>query len=135
MKHLILIGRVVFGAWMLANGVNHFFFTLYPEPVGHEPLAIQLMAAFQHSGMMGVAMTIQLVTGAFILVGAFLPVALCVVMPVSVVAAFWAVILDHQPVEAVLGLVAVALNAGLCLAYLDYYRDMLKRHALTVGEA
>ena len=38
-------------------------------------------------------------------------------------------------VSAVLGLLAVGLNAGLCLAYLDYYKDMLKRHALTVGEA
>ena len=134
-KHLVLVARIVFGAWMLANGVNHFFFPLYPEPAGHEPLAIQLMAAFQHSGMMGVAMTLQLVAGALILIGAFLPVALCVVMPVSVCAAFWAVILDHQPVEAVLGLMVVALNAGLCLAYIDYYKDMLKRHALTVGEA
>ena len=134
-KHLVLVARIVFGAWMLANGVNHFFVSLYPEPVGHEPLAIQLMAAFQHSGMMGVASTIQLVTGALILVGAFLPVALCVVMPVSVVAAFWAVILDHQPVEAILALIAVALNAGLCLAYIDYYRDMLVRRAVTVGEA
>jgi uncharacterized membrane protein YhaH (DUF805 family)/uncharacterized membrane protein YphA (DoxX/SURF4 family) len=133
-KTLILIARVVFGAWMLANGVNHFFFTLYPEPLGHEALAMQLMAAFQHSGMMGVAMTIELVTGALILVGAFAPVALCVVMPVSVCAAFWAVILDHQPVEAALALIAAALNAALCLAYLDYYRNMLVPHALTVGE-
>jgi uncharacterized membrane protein YhaH (DUF805 family) len=134
-KHLILIARIVFGAWMLANGVNHFFVTLYPEPAGHEPLAIQLMAAFQHSGLMGVAMTMELVTGAFILVGAYLPVALCVVMPLSVVAAFWAVILDHDPVESALALVAVALNAGLCLAYIDYYKDMLKRRAVTMGEA
>jgi hypothetical protein len=93
-KHLILVARIVFGAWMLANGVNHFVFTLYPEPAGHEPLAIQLMAAFQHSGMMGVAMTIQLVTGALILIGALVPVALCVVMPVSVCAAYWSVILE-----------------------------------------
>jgi uncharacterized membrane protein YhaH (DUF805 family) len=134
-KHLILIARIVFGAWMLANGVNHFFVSLYPEPAGHEPLAIQLMAAFQHSGMMGVAMTIELVTGALILVGAYAPVALCVVMPVSVCAAFWAVILDHDPVEALLALVAVALNAGLCLAYIDYYKGMLVPRAATVGEA
>jgi uncharacterized membrane protein YhaH (DUF805 family)/uncharacterized membrane protein YphA (DoxX/SURF4 family) len=133
-KHLVLIARVVFGAWMLANGVNHFFVTLYPEPAGHEPLAVQLMAAFQHSGMMNVAMAIQLAAGALILIGALLPVALCVVMPVSVCAAYWAVILDHQPVEALLGLAAVGLNAGLCLAYLDYYRDMLKQRAATAGE-
>ncbi len=31
MKHLALIARVVFGAWMLANGVNHFLGQpLYP---------------------------------------------------------------------------------------------------------
>jgi uncharacterized membrane protein YhaH (DUF805 family)/uncharacterized membrane protein YphA (DoxX/SURF4 family) len=134
-KHIVLIARIVFGAWMLANGVNHFLGTpLYPEPAGHEPLAVQLMAAFQHSRMFDVAMTIELITGALILVGAFLPAALAVVMPVSVCAAFWAVILDHQPVEAILGLAAVALNALLCLAYIDYYRDMLKARAVTVDE-
>lgn len=134
-KHLILIARIVFGAWMLANGVNHFLGTpLYPEPTGHEPLAVQLMAAFQHSKMFDVAMTIELVTGALILVGAYLPAALAVLMPVSVCAAYWAVVLDHSPVEALLALVAVALNAGLCLAFIDYYKDMLKRRALTLGE-
>jgi uncharacterized membrane protein YphA (DoxX/SURF4 family) len=135
MKHLPLIARVVFGAWMLANGVNHFFVPLYPEPVGHEPLSIQLMTALMHSRLFDVAMAIQLVTGAMILAGVFMPVALCVVMPISVCAAFWAVILEHQPLGALLGLAAVALNAFLCLAYIDYYRGMLVRRALTLGEA
>ncbi len=136
MKHLALIARVVFGAWMLANGVNHFLGQpLYPEPVGHEPLAIQLMTALVHSRLFDVAMAIQLVAGALILGGVLMPVALCVVMPVSVCAAFWAVVLDHQPVAALLALVAVALNALLCLAYIDYYKDMLVQHANTVDEA
>ena len=134
MKHLPLIARVVFGAWMLANGVNHFFLPLYPEPVGHEPLAIQLMTALVHSRLFDVAMVIQLVAGALILAGILVPVALCVVMPISVCAAFWAVVLDHQPVGGLLALVAVALNALLCLAYLDYYKDMLVQHAVTAGE-
>ena len=136
MKHLPLIARAIFGAWMLANGVNHFIGTpLYAEPTGHEPMAIQLMAAFQHSKMFDVAMTIEAVTGALILVGALVPVALAVVMPVSVCAAYWAVILDHQPVEAILAVAAVTLNAALCLAYLEYYQGMLQRRALTLGEA
>ena len=87
MKSLLLVARVVFGAWMLANGANHFFVTLYPEPVGHEPLAIQLMAALQHSRLLDVAMVIQMVTGALILLGLLVPVALCVVTPISVCAA------------------------------------------------
>jgi len=135
MKHLVLIARLVFGAWMLANGANHFFFHLYPEPVGHTPLAIQLMTALKDGWMLDVAMLIQLVTGALILVGVLVPVALCVVMPISVCAAFWAVILEHEPVGALLALVAVGLNALLCLAYIDYYQGMLQRHALTLGEA
>ena len=135
MKHLVLVARLVFGAWMLINGANHWFLHLYPEPSGHTPLAIQLMTGLRDGWMLDVAMVIQLVTGALILAGILVPLALCVVMPISVCAAFWAVILEHQPVGALAALVAVGLNAGLCLAYIDYYQGMLQRHALTLGEA
>ncbi len=134
MKNLILVGRLIFGAWMLINGAN-FYFHFYPLPVGHTPLAVQLMTALIDGHMLDVAMIIQLVAGALILAGVLVPVALCVVMPISVCAAFWAVILERQPTGAAVALVAVGLNALLCLAYLDYYKGMLQRHALTVGEA
>ena len=135
MKTLILIGRVVFGAWMLANGVNHFLGQpLYPEPVGHEPLAIQLLTAFQHSRLLDVAMAMELITGALILAGAIIPVALCVIAPVNVCAVYWALILDHQPLPALLSVVALALNGALMLAYIDYYKDMLRRNVLSLGE-
>jgi hypothetical protein len=135
MKHLILIGRVVFGAWMLANGVNHVFLALYPEPIGHEPLALQLMTALVHSRLFDVAMAVQLVAGALVLAGLLLPVALCVVAPVNVCAVYWALVLDHDPVASVLALAVLALNGLLMLAYIDYYKDMLQRHALSLGEA
>ena len=135
MKQFVPVGRVVFGAWMLANGVNHFFFPLWAEPAGVEPLAVQLMAAFVHSGLLNVAMTIELVTGALILTGYFVPVALCVVMPVSTCALYWSLILDHQPLGAILALAALALNGLLMLAYLDFYKGALQRRALALGEA
>jgi uncharacterized membrane protein YhaH (DUF805 family) len=135
MKQLILVGRLIFGAWMLVNGANYFFFSLWPVPTGHEPLAIQLMNALVHSRLLDVAMAIQLITGALILTGFFVPVALCVLMPVSTCALYWAGVLDHQPVGAVLALVAFALNGLLMLAYLEYYKGALQRSALTVGES
>ena len=135
MKTLLLVGRLVFGAWMLANGVNHFFVPIYPEPIGHEPLAIQLMAALVHSRLFDVAMTIQLVTGALILTGFFVPVALCVVAPISTCAVYWSVVLDHQPLGALLALAAFGLNGLLMLAYLDDYKGVLQQRALTLGEA
>lgn len=133
-KQLVLVGRLIFGAWMLVNGINYFFVSLYPLPSGHEPLAVQLMTGLVHSRLLDVAVAIELVTGALILIGVFVPAALCVVMPISVCAAFWA-LLDHQPVSLILGLGAVALNGLLMLAYLDYYKGVLQRHALAVGEA
>ena len=134
MKHLVLAGRLIFGAWMLINGANHFFLSLWPEPIGHEPLAVQLMAALVHSRLFDVAMAIELVTGALILTGFFVPVALCVVMPIATCAVYWSVILEHQPVGAVLALAAFALNGLLMLAYIDYYKGALQRRALTLGE-
>jgi uncharacterized membrane protein YphA (DoxX/SURF4 family) len=135
MKSLVLAGRVLFGAWMLANGINHFFVLLWAEPTGHAPLAIQLMDAFVHSRLLDVAMTIELVTGALILTGFFVPVALCVLMPVSTCALFWSLVLDHQPADALLAFAAFAANALLMFALLDYYRGVLARRPPSLGEA
>jgi uncharacterized membrane protein YphA (DoxX/SURF4 family) len=135
MKLLVLAMRLIFGAFMLVNGLNHFFLHRFPEPVGHTPLAVQLMAALNHSGLMDVAMILQLAAGALILVGVFIPVALCVVMPVSTCAVYWAVVLDRQPAGAAVALAAFALNGLLMLAYIDYYKGVLQRSALTLGEA
>ena len=133
-KQILLAGRLLFGAWMLINGINHFFLPLWPMPTGHQPLAIELMGAFVHTHLMDVAMLIELITGALILAGLIVPAALCVVMPVSTCALYWA-ILDHQPSSLLLALAAFALNGLLMLSYLEYYKGALQRVALTLGEA
>lgn len=134
MKQLLLIARLGFGAWMLINGANHFFFVLWPVPTGHEPLAMQLMAALVHSRLLDVAMAIQLASGALILAGVLVPVALCVVMPVSTCALYWALILDHQPAGSALALLAFALNGLLLFAHIDYFGGVLQRHSVSLGE-
>jgi len=135
MKQLVTVGRLIFGAWMLVSGANYFFFSLWPIPTGHEPLAIQLMAALVHSRLLNVAMAIELITGALILAGLFVPVALCVVMPISTCALYWWVILEHRPAGALLALATFALNGLLMWTYLGYYGEALKRHALMLGES
>jgi uncharacterized membrane protein YphA (DoxX/SURF4 family) len=134
MSALLVPARILFGAWMLANGLNHFLLGLWAEPSGRTPLAIQLMDAFVHSGLLDVAMVVELTTGMLILLGRFTPVALCVLMPVSTCALYWSAVLDQQPLGALLGLLAFALNGVLMLGYLDYYRGALQRSASTLGE-
>lgn len=135
MKHLVLAARLVFGLWMLANGVNHFFLDLYPGPAGQDALAVQLMEALRNSRLFDVAMVIQLATGALILAGVFVPAALAIVMPITTCAVYWAVILEREPFGALVALVAFALNGLLMLAYIDYYRGVLQRRAPSLGEA
>jgi uncharacterized membrane protein YhaH (DUF805 family) len=69
-----------------------------------------------------------------ILLGYFVPAALCTVMAVSTSALFWA-ILDHQPLSLTLAVLAFALNGFLMLAYLNYYKGALERAPLTLGES
>jgi uncharacterized membrane protein YhaH (DUF805 family)/uncharacterized membrane protein YphA (DoxX/SURF4 family) len=134
MRQLALAARVIFGAWLLANGANHFFFSLWPTPTGQEPLSMELMGALVHSHLLDVCMLIELVAGALILLGYFVPAALCATMAVSTCALFWA-ILDHQPLTLALGVVAFSLNGLLMLAYLPYYKGVFQRAPLTLGES
>lgn len=134
-RRLVLAGRVLFGAWLLANGLNHFAYPLWSVPAGQEPLATQLMAAFAHSGLFSVAMLIQLVCGALIALGLFVPAALCVAMPVSTCALYWSVALDGSPMLALLAVAMFGLNGLLMLAHLPSYRGALEKHALSLGES
>ena len=131
---LVVAARLVFGAWMLLNGLNHFFFSFWPTPAGQQPLSTELMSALVDSQLLDVCMLIELVAGALILLGYFVPAALCVVMAVSTCALYWA-ILDHQPASLALGFAAFALNGLLMLAYLPYYDGALQRAPLTLGES
>ncbi|MBO0749100.1 MAG: hypothetical protein J2O44_01535 [Porphyrobacter sp.] len=133
-KNAVLAGRVIFGAFLLLSGANRLFGPFLPLPEGHQPLAVELMTALVDSRLIDVVAGLQLVGGTLILAGLFVPLALCVVMPLSVCAAFWAVALEHEPFGAVIALAALALNAWLMLVYIDAYRPMLQRRVRAAFE-
>jgi uncharacterized membrane protein YhaH (DUF805 family)/uncharacterized membrane protein YphA (DoxX/SURF4 family) len=130
----VTAARLILGAWMLANGANYFFFSLWSMPAGQTPLSLELMNALVHSRLLDVCMLIEGVAGALLLLGAFVPAALCVLMAVSTCGLYWA-LLDHQPLSLALGLAAFALNGLLMLAHLDHFKGALQRAPLTLGES
>ena len=134
-KQLVLGARIVFGAWMVIYAANTLFLSLWPVPGGSEPLAVQLMTSLNNSHLIDVALVMQLVAGVLILAGVMLPLALCVQMPITTCALYWALILDHQLLGSILTLAAFALNGLLMLAYLPYYKGVLERRAIAAGEA
>jgi hypothetical protein len=134
-RNLVLAGRLLFGAWMLANGLNHFVQPMWAVPAGNTAAATQLMAAFAHSGLFSVAMLIQMVGGALLILGVFVPAALALMMPVTTCALYWSVVLDGDPMLATLAIAAFASNGLLMLAHLRFYRGALEKHALALGES
>jgi hypothetical protein len=133
-RNLVLAGRVVFGAFMALSGANRLFGPVFPVPVGHTPLSTELMTALVDSRLIYVVAGLQFATGVLVLANRFVPLALCVAMPLSVCAAFWAAVLDRTVGGAAIALVALALNAWLMLAYIEAYKPLLKRRALAAFE-
>jgi uncharacterized membrane protein YhaH (DUF805 family) len=133
-QQLVLVVRIVFGAWMVLSAANYLFLSLWAMPTGAQPLAAQLMTSLINSRLLDVAMAIQLATGALILAGIIVPAALALLMPILTCALYWALVLDQQPLNMLLTLAAFAINGLLMLAYLPYYTGVLQRHALAVGE-
>jgi uncharacterized membrane protein YhaH (DUF805 family) len=133
-RQLVMAGRIVLGVWLVLYAANILFLSLWPAPVGTEPLAQQLMTSLINSRLLHVALAMQLLAGILLIAGILVPLALCVQMSISTCALFWALILEHQPLGAILTLAAFALNGLLMLAYLPCYRDILQRHTLAAGE-
>lgn len=126
--------RLIFGIWMLLFGLSHFVADFLPAPAGTTPMAIQLMDALVLSRLLDVAMAIQLAAGLLVLLGLFMPLALAVVLPVNLCALYWALVLERDPLWALLAAVALCLGGLLMLAHMHCYRAMLARRPLAIGE-
>jgi len=135
MKNLVPVMRLLLGAFMLASGIDHFLFPFIPVPPATDPLAEQLILALIHSGLFDVVKAIQLVVGVLLLADIMVPLALCLLMPLSVCAAYYGLVLDGQAFTIASALIGLALNGLLMLAYLDYYRGVLSTSWLARGES
>lgn len=122
MKYAVWFVRLVFGAWMVPAGLNHFI-TLFPQPMGSQPLSHELIVALLNSHLFDIVKAVELIAGVCVLTGFYAPLAVIVCMPVSFCVFYW-----DAPLEggraALFGEAALLSNVLLCLAYIDSYRSM-----------
>ena len=126
MKYLIIAGRMIFGGWFVYAGLNHWFhFT--PQPFGQNPVSIELTTVLIESGLFDWVKAIEAITGLFVLIGVFVPLALLVALPISVVVAYFNLVLElNGIVNYLAGGLVLGINALLMVAYLENYRSVLK---------
>ena len=121
--------RLLLGAVMVATALDYFLPALVPlvqQPEWNDPMAARVMTAF--------AKFIHLVAGALLLTNRAAPFALAALMPVNVCGLYISLLLEGEPLIAVLAVLTVALNGLLMLAYLPYYRGVLEGGQLADGE-
>jgi uncharacterized membrane protein YphA (DoxX/SURF4 family) len=126
MKYLVIAGRMIFGGWMVYAGLNHWFhFT--PQPFGQNPVSIELTTVLIESGLFDLVKAMETITGALVLMGVFVPLALVAALPISVVVAYFNLVLEHNGVvNYVAGTLVLGINLLLMLAYVDSYLPLLR---------
>jgi uncharacterized membrane protein YphA (DoxX/SURF4 family) len=124
MKYAVWFVRLVFAAWMIPAGLNHFV-PLFPQPMGSQPLSHELIVALIDSHLFDLVKAVELVAGICVLTGFYAPLAAILCMPVSFCVFFWDAPLEGWGSRAALfGYGALLSNLLLCLAYTRSYRSM-----------
>ena len=129
--------RLLLGAVLVVTAIRYFMpflLPFVPAAEWNDPMAVRLMTAFDKSGLLAVAKFIHLVAGALLLSNRAVPFALAATMPVNVCAAYIAVVVEAEPLVALVALLVIALNGLLMLAYLSAYRGVLEGGHLADGE-
>lgn len=122
-EKVTLVARLILGLILLVFGLNKFF-NFMPTP-DMPPEAGALMGAFAEAGyMFPMIALVEIITGALLLIGILVPLALVLLAPLSV-----NIILFHlalAPGGIIPGLIVFALNAYLLFAYIDCYKPLLQ---------
>jgi len=129
MKYAVWFVRLVYAAWMIPAGLNHFI-RLYPQPTGNQPLSTEVFVALLDSGLFTLVKAVELLAGVAVLLGFRLPLMLLAVLPVSFTVWYWDTELQGWWTgSAVYGWAVLGCNLVLCLAYWESYRPMFARDA------
>ena len=124
MKYAVWALRLLFAAWMIPAGLNHFV-PLFPQPMGSQPLSHELIVALLDSHLFDIVKAVELIAGLAVMTGIYLPLALVVCMPVSFCVWYWDVPLQGWgSTSAIYGWAVLLSNLFLCAAHFEYYRAL-----------
>jgi uncharacterized membrane protein YphA (DoxX/SURF4 family) len=124
MKYAVWFVRLVFAAWMIPAGLNHFV-PLFPQPMGSQPLSHELIVALLDSHLFDLVKAVELLAGISVLTGLYTPLVLLMCMPVSFCVFWWDAPLEGWGSRAALfGYSVLLCNLLLCAAYARSYRTM-----------
>jgi uncharacterized membrane protein YphA (DoxX/SURF4 family) len=127
---IVLAARILLGLVFFVFGLN-FFFHFIPQPPMAPPAAAFAGAMFATGYLFVLVKVVEVVSGALLLAGRFVPLALALLAPVVVNIVFFHAFLE--PSGIAVPLVVLALEIFLAWSYRDVYRPMLAARAQPSG--
>lgn len=121
MKWLVLAARIVLGLGFVVFGVMHFkpFIKIDPPPMSE---AMQsLFMAFSSTGFLDVVKVLEIVGGALVLTGIFLPLGLVILTPILVNIFLIDMLFMGKPG---LGTALLLIDLFLVWAYRSYFKPL-----------
>lgn len=131
---IITFFRVMLGAWMIVNGINHLlpmwgFANVYPQPLGTLHLSNVMLVSMIETGMFDYVKVAELVVGLCLVFNRFVPLALLIAMPLSLVVFYNSIALNlrfERIFSFYMAVWCTYMNVVLLLAYIKSYMPMLK---------
>ena len=121
--------RLIYAAWMIPAGLNHFI-QLYPQPIGNQPISMGVFTALLDSGLFTLVKAVELAAGIMLLIGWWVPLALVMVLPVSFTVWYWDTELQGWwTASAIYGWAVLGCNLFLLYAFRETYKPMFEGYA------
>jgi uncharacterized membrane protein YphA (DoxX/SURF4 family) len=123
-KYAFWFVRLVFAAWMIPAGLNHFV-PLFPQPMGSQPLSHEMIVALLDSHLFDLVKAVEFLAGVCALTGFYAPLGVLICMPVSFCVFYWDTPLEGWTSRAsMFGEAALLSNLILCVYDIKSYRSM-----------
>lgn len=119
----VVVARILLGLIYFVFGLNFFLHFLPTPPQTGGPAESFTTGLFQSGYFFPFLKTLEIVLGALLLVRAFVPLVLVMLMPITLnILLFHAFLTDN----AIMSIVMVVLHVYLAWAYRDYYKPLFK---------
>jgi riboflavin transporter len=124
-KYLILAARYFFGGHALISGANHYL-KVVPDIMPRSPeIAARFMQVLLDTHLYDLVKGIEILTGVSLLTGMFVPLALVLEMPVTVIICYLSLFIAPTPRSLYTGPRELLLNLFLLSAYWGYLKPLV----------
>ncbi|WP_245621223.1 DoxX family membrane protein [Paraburkholderia ferrariae] len=132
-KVILTFCRLYLGGWMCVSGTSYWRTVLgmspiFPQPFGTLPASNELLVTMVHTHFFHIVKTCEILGGLSLVLGVFVPVGLLMLLPVSFVVWYNAIVLNHRfdkILTPYMGVGCLYMNLVLMVWYVRYYLPMM----------